>query len=151
EMNKVLKNINGTAYPSTAAPSSGVYLPYTVVGGKPTFTGGGILVEGNASITLKPTGSTGQTYTIVNGSPSVTTTITIDPAGNGGLGTTTVSNGSTNLTINGVPQQFDPSTGADLGYETMLYVDGSITALKGPGQGQGAIQDGTALTITAAN
>ena len=33
----------------------------------------------------------------------------------------------------------------------MLYVDGNITALKGPGEGQGAINDGTALTITATN
>lgn len=155
EMNKVLKNANGTAYPSAAAPASGVYLPYGPgPTGKPTFTGGGILVEGNATITLSPSGKTGQTYTIVNGSPAVTTTITIDPAAanaNGTLGTTTVVSGSTNLTIAGVPQQFDPSSGADLGYETMLYVDGNITALKGPGQGQAAIQDGTALTVTAAN
>src|ERR1051325_4256001 len=34
---------------------------------------------------------------------------------------------------------------------TMLYVDGSITSLSGPGQGQPAISDATALTITAAN
>jgi hypothetical protein len=33
----------------------------------------------------------------------------------------------------------------------MLYVDGSITTLVGPGQGQAAIQNGTALTVTAAN
>jgi len=33
----------------------------------------------------------------------------------------------------------------------MLYVDGNITSLKGPGQGQPALSDDTALTITAAN
>jgi hypothetical protein len=33
----------------------------------------------------------------------------------------------------------------------MLYVDGNITKLAGPGQGKPAINDGTALTITAAN
>jgi Tfp pilus assembly protein PilX len=151
EMNKVLKNINGTSYPSAAAPASGVYLPYSIgPGGKPVFNGGGILVEGNASITLTPTGKTGQTYSIVNG--GVTTNITIDPAANSGAGSTTVSaTGSPTLTITGVPQQFDPSSGADLGYDTMLYVDGSITGLKGPGQGQAAIQDGTALTVTASS
>jgi hypothetical protein len=34
---------------------------------------------------------------------------------------------------------------------TMLYVNGNITALKGPAQGQAAIQDGAAITITAAS
>jgi hypothetical protein len=32
----------------------------------------------------------------------------------------------------------------------MLYVNGNITSLKGPGQGVPAINDGTALTVTAA-
>jgi hypothetical protein len=32
----------------------------------------------------------------------------------------------------------------------MLYVNGNITSLKGPAANQGAIQDGVALTITAA-
>jgi hypothetical protein len=31
----------------------------------------------------------------------------------------------------------------------MLYVDGAITSLSGPGQGLGAIQDGAQITITA--
>jgi hypothetical protein len=147
DMNKVLKNINGTAYPSAGAPASGVYLPYTIgSNGKPVFTGGGILVEGNATVKLTPSGASAQTYTIVNG--GATTTITIDPVANT---TVVASNGSPTLTITGVPNQFDPSTGADLGYDTMLYVDGSITTLVGPGQGQAAIQNGTALTVTAAN
>ncbi len=37
-----------------------------------------------------------------------------------------------------------------MGYDTMLYADGNITSLKGPGEGVPAIQDATALTITAA-
>ncbi len=38
-----------------------------------------------------------------------------------------------------------------MGYDTMLYVQGNITKLTGPGQGKPAINDGTALTITAAD
>ncbi|HEV7675772.1 MAG TPA: PilX N-terminal domain-containing pilus assembly protein [Candidatus Angelobacter sp.] len=148
DMNKVLKKIDKSAYPSGGA-SSGVFLPYTVdSSGKASFTGGGIMVEGNASVTLSPTATgKGQIYTITNGLPSVTTTITIDPVSN----TTVVSSGSTTLNISGVPHQFDPTAGTDLGYDTMLYVDGNITSLSGPGQGKPAIQDGNALTITAAN
>ena len=37
------------------------------------------------------------------------------------------------------------------GNDTMLYVNGNITALSGPGQGSPAINNGVALTITAAN
>ena len=33
----------------------------------------------------------------------------------------------------------------------MLYVDGSINSFSGPGQGQAAIQDTSAMTITAAD
>ncbi len=150
EMNQALKNIKGNAYPSSGAPSSGVFLPYTIgSNGKPVFTGGGILVEGNAGVKLSPSGGSAQVYTITQGSGSstVTTTITIDPVANT---TVVASSGSPTLTITGVPNQFDPSTGADLGYDTMLYVDGNITTLVGPGQGQAAIQNGTALTVTAA-
>ena len=45
----------------------------------------------------------------------------------------------------------DPTAGTDLGYDTMLYVNGQISSLSGPGQGKPAINDGTALTITAAS
>ena len=38
-----------------------------------------------------------------------------------------------------------------MGPDTMLYVNGSITGLSGPGQGQPAIQDGSAVTVTAAS
>ena len=151
EMNQVLKNINKTPYPGTGvAPSSGVYLPFTVNGaGAATFTGGGILVSGDATVTLSPGAGKGQIYTINQG--STTTTITIDPAANGGVGLTTMNSGGTTLNIAGVPHQFDPTAGTDLGYDTMLYVDGNVTALSGPGAGKPAIQDGTALTVTAAN
>ncbi len=50
-----LKNSSGTAYPSSGNPSSGVYVPYTVgSGGVKTFSGGGIYVAGNATVTLSP-------------------------------------------------------------------------------------------------
>jgi len=152
EMNQVLKNVNKTPYPSTGGPpSSGVYLPYTVDGkGNATFTGGGIMIASSpttvTNIVLAPTSSgSGQTYTITQG--STTTTITIDPGSN----TTVMKSGNTTLTVNGVPHQFDPTAGTDLGYDTMLYVDGPINSLSGPGQGKPAIQDGTALTITASS
>jgi hypothetical protein len=129
-----------------------VFLPVTVdpVSGAKSFTGGGILVAGDAQVTLSlPTGgnTTAQIYTIVQG--GVTTTITVDPAA-GSAGTTTISSTLGTQTITGVPVQKDPSTGAVTRDATMLYVDGNITALKGPGAGQPGIQDTTALTITAA-
>ena len=89
--------------------------------------------------------ATGQVYTIKQG--NVTTTITIDNT----LNTTTVVSGGTTLNIVGVPTQLDPSTGAATRDATMLYVDGNITSLSGPGEGVPAIQNNTALTITAAN
>jgi hypothetical protein len=101
-------------------------------------------------VKLQPgSNNTAQVYTIVQG--SVTTTITIDPAA-GSAGTTTmVTSGGTGAgtqVINGVPQQFS-SPGVSQGDATMLYVDGAITSLAGPGQGQAAIQNGTALTVVA--
>ena len=147
-LSNALRDINNVPYKATGTPSPGVFLPYkTDANGKnPVFTGGGIMVQGNASVVLTPSASgKGETYTITSGSG--TTTVTIDPVSN----TTVVSSGGTNLTISGVPQQFDPTTGASMGPDTMLYVNGSITALSGPGQGKPAINDGTALTITAAN
>jgi len=141
---KSLMNVNGTAYPSNGA-STGVYLPYSIQNGVPTFTGGGIYVQGNAGVKLSTSGTSAQVYTITQG--STTTTITVNPATN----TTTVVSGGTSLNITGVPEQIDPATNAVDGPATMLYVDGSITSLSGPRQGLPAIQDGSALTITAAN
>ena len=142
-----LRNASGASFPSTGSmPSTGVYMPYSTSSSTcgsvtpPCMTGGGIFVQGDASsITLSP-GSTSsqQTYVVVQG--STTTTITV----NTGTNTTTI-NGTT---INGVPENFNsiPASPA-----TMLYVNGNIDALSGPGEGQAAIQDGTALTITAAD
>jgi hypothetical protein len=123
-----------------------VYLPYTVdpATGVATLSGGGIYVQGNAGVQLSLSGTTGQTYTITQG--GTTTTITINNA----LNTTTVVSGGTTLNLVGVPTQNDPATGAVTRDATMLYVNGNITSLSGPGQGLPAVQDGTALTITAA-
>jgi Tfp pilus assembly protein PilX len=148
DLHTTLKDGTGAAYPTTGTPSTGVFLPYSVDsnGKNPTFTGGGIMVQGDAGITLTPSGTAGQTYSITQGGN--TTTITIDPSAN----TTVISiNGKAPLTIAGVPQQYDPATGGVMGYDTMLYDNGNITSLSGPGQGKAAINDGTALTITAAN
>lgn len=144
-LNAALKNINKSPYPSTGA-SSGVYLPYTVdSSGKASFAGGGIYVEGSASVKLSTSGATGQVYTITQG--GTVTTITVDS----GINQTTVVSNGTTLTISGVPVQLDPTTGAVTRDATMLYVDGSITSLSGPGEGVPAIQDGSAVTITAAS
>jgi len=163
-----LKDANGVPYPVSGA-TSGVYLPYFMNGSTPTFgsqippstnpctagTGiyvaGGIYVEGNATVTIAPlSGSTtAQVYTIVQG--GTTTTVTINPTTN----QTSIKKGSgSTKVITGVPQNCSPAGSA---YNaTMLYVDGNITSLSGPESGGGsassgpAIQNGTALTITAA-
>ncbi len=164
-MSTVLKNLSGTAYPSGGTTNNGVYLPYTTSGGMNQMTGGGIYVEGNASsVVLTATtpnsgpqkGHNLQVMTIqqTNGGTTTTTTVTIDlaSASNGGQTTTVqqqVGSGTpTSTTIQGLPQNYaatPPTEGA------MLYVDGSINSLSGPGQGQAAIQDASAMTITAAN
>jgi Tfp pilus assembly protein PilX len=155
QMNNVLKDASGTAYPKSSTPSTGVFLPYSYNAstGLNTFTGGGILVQGDAAVTLSPgSTSTAQVYTIVQG--GATTTVTIDNAA-GSAGTTTIktvgaASGNGTQTINGVPEQFSPN-GVFTGNDTMLYVNGNITALTGPGQGSPAINNGVALTVTAAN
>src|ERR1700730_3689105 len=145
DLNSALRAVSKTPYPS-GGTNSGVYLPYTVDSqGKATFTGGGIYVKGDANVTLSTSGSSAEVYTVTQG--GVTTTITIDNTAN----TTVISAGGKTTTIAGVPTQNDPSTGAVTRDATMLYVDGNISSLSGPGQGKPAIQDGTALTITAAN
>ena len=157
QLHASLMNVSQTAYPSGGA-ASGVYLPYSVVNGTPTFNGGGIYIQGNASVTLStsgsctknvstglcnPGGSYAQVYTIKQG--NTTTTITVDLGAN----TTTMVSGNKSVAITGVPEQYDPATGATIGPATMLYDNGAITALSGPGQGSPAVQDGNALTITA--
>src|SRR4029077_14779286 len=120
--------------------------------GQPTFTGGGIYVGGNASVTLStatgPNNSSQQVYKITQGNPGVLTTVVVDAGNNA----TTVTTGGSTLNITGVPKMIDPVTNAvSPNPETMLYVDGSITSLSGPGQGLPAIQDGGGVTVTAAS
>ncbi|HEU4415364.1 MAG TPA: hypothetical protein VFT65_11325 [Candidatus Angelobacter sp.] len=149
DLHNSVRDINGNAYPNAGA-NSGVFLPYTIQNGQPTFSGGGIYVEGNANVVLSTaTGGNSsplQVYTISQGSPAVVTTVTVDPGNN----RTTVNSGGNNLTITGVPSIIDPITNASKP-ATMLYDNGSITSLSGPGQGLPAIQDGAGVTITAAN
>ena len=146
EMNASLKGVNGSAYPMSGA-SSGVFLPYSINPntGQAVFTGGGIYVQGDASVTLSTSGATGQVYTIQQG--GTTTTITVDTASN----TTTMSSGGTTVNISGVPQQIDPTSGVAQRDATLLYVNGNISSLSGPGQGVPAVSDASAVTITAAN
>ena len=147
DLHNAVKDIHGTAYPSGGA-STGVFLPYTIQDGTPTFTGGGIYIEGNSNVVLStatgPSNSPQQIYTITQGSPAVTTTVKVDPGNN----QTTVTSGGNTLNITGVPKIIDPVTNAS-SPATMLYDNGSITSLSGPGQGLPAIQDGSDVTITA--
>src|ERR1051325_7015622 len=144
DLHNALVDVNGNPYPSGGA-STGVFLPIATVNGQKTFTGGGIFVEGNANVVLSPgtgpSNSPTQIYSTAQGSPAVTTTIVIDKGNN----QTTINGGSP---ITGVPHMVDPVTNATTP-DTMLYVDGAINSLSGPGQGLPAIQDGTELTITA--
>lgn len=147
DLHNAVKDIKGNAYPSGGA-STGVFLPYTIQNGKPTFTGGGIYIEGNSNVVLStatgPGGSAQQVYTITQGSPAVTTVVNVDPGNN----LTTVTSGGNTLPITGVPKIIDPVTNAS-SPATMLYDNGNITSLSGPGQGLPAIQDGSDVTITA--
>lgn len=144
DLNNSLRDATTAAYPKSGNTTSGVFLPYTVDNkGNATFTGGGIYVEGNANVTLSTSGAA-QVYTIVQN--GTTSTITINNSTN----TTVFTTGGNTVNISGVPVMKDPATGNILSDSTMLYVDGTINSLTGPGQGVPAINDGTALTITAA-
>jgi Tfp pilus assembly protein PilX len=154
-----------TPFPTTGTVPNGVYLPYTgsLTGGTGVFNGGGILVQGDAAVTLSTTGTGTQVYTIVQGSgtSAVTTTIQMTPAaippssGTLGAGTTVVSTqtGSGAVTtyppISGVPV-VDNSSSQVTGDGTMLYVNGNITSLTGPSSGA-AIQNYSNVTVTAAD
>jgi Tfp pilus assembly protein PilX len=157
-MSAVLKDISGNPYPPGA--TTGVYVPYSCSGSPctNTVTGGGIYVEGNAAVLMSIGNDTSasqnptQSYTITQG--STTTTITTDVGAN----TTTVQSGSTTLTLAGVPTNcstmypLPPTCTSGLAGSapgTMLYVNGTITSLSGPGQGIPAVQDGSQITITA--
>jgi hypothetical protein len=152
---------SGTAWPATGAqPTTGVYLPVststTTCATAPCITGGGIMVQGNAdSVTMTaatgPSGSGShpeQVFTIKQG--SVTTTVTLDLTAQ----TTTITNGTTTSTVNGLPENLNNSPATE-GCE--LYVNGTIgntsgstvTGLSGPSSGA-AIQNGSAVNVTAA-
>ncbi len=139
QMNASLKTLTGAAYPSSGA-SSGVYFNYSCASSPCSMAGGGFYVEGNATIELTPSGASAQVFTIKNN--GITTTITVDPVANT---TKVVSNGTT-LNLTGVPENLVPSPPQAA---TMIYVDGSITSLTGPGEGQAAIQDNAMITLVA--
>lgn len=147
DLHNAVRDINGNSYPNGGA-TSGVFLPYSVQNGTATFNGGGIYIEGNAGVVLStatgPGGSPQQIYTITQG--SVTTVVKVDPGNN----QTIFTSGGNTVTITGVPKMVDPVTNAS-SPATMVYDNGSITSLSGPGQGLPAIQDGSAVTITAAS
>ena len=168
-MNTLLKDVNQNAYPATGS-SGGVYLNYVTnpSTGALTMAGGGLYVQGNASILLTaqtgpaPSNDPQQVISITQG--STTTTMTVDPVAN----TTVVSSGTTTLTLAGVPANCSnfgappnpkatppsfcttvPSLTSGSTPGTMVYVNGTITSMSGPGQGVGAIQDQSAVTISA--
>ncbi len=165
DLNNALKDINGTAYPNTGA-TSGVFLNYQSVNGTLTMTGGGLFVQGNAQITLAAVTGPGpnndplQVFQITQG--GTTTTMTVDPAANGGVGSTVVQQtGSPTITLVGQPANCSnfyaapnphgtppsycttvPSLTSGSTAGTMVYVNGSISSLSGPGQGVGQFKMG---------
>jgi Tfp pilus assembly protein PilX len=147
DLHNAVRDISGNAYPSAGA-SSGVFLPYSVQNGTPTFNGGGIYIEGNAGVVLSTGSGSGgslqQIYTITQG--GTTTVVKVDPGNN----KTFFTSGGNTVTITGIPKMIDPITNAT-SPATMVYDNGTVTSLSGPGQGLPAIQDGSAVTITAAN
>jgi hypothetical protein len=102
---------------------------------------------------VSTSGASAQIYTIGQGATS--TVLTIDPLATppvawncpaGTTGTTTITSGATTTNICSVPMDKVNNNPA-----TMLYVDGAITNLNGPGAGQPGIQDHTRVTICAKN
>ena len=160
QMNSALKQYNGTAYPSAGTTSPGVYMGYsqTTTGGVTTntMTGGGIYVEGDADFVVLTSsnpasgpqnGHALEIYTIKQG--SVTTTITIDQTANTTtLASKTGSGGTTTTAIIGVPENNASGSPTPA---TMLYVNGNISSISGPAQGVAAVQNGAAITVTAAS
>jgi Tfp pilus assembly protein PilX len=153
DLSGALKTVGGASYPSTATgppPSTGVFLNYNTSTNPPTMQGGGLYIQGNASIELSPSGASAQVYTITQGTgPSTTvTTMTVDPVANTTVVTSQVGSAApTTLSLSGVPMD-KASNPPQQG--TMVYVNGAITGMTGPGEGMGAIQNGANVTITAA-
>jgi Tfp pilus assembly protein PilX len=140
---------NTSSQPLTTTTSTGVFMNQgttaTACGTKPTpcIAGGGFYVQGQADLQLIPVSgsSTAQEYIITQNGTS--TTIVVDPAANGGTGSTVITQGTNSLTLNGVPM--DTITAQP---STMVYVEGNVT-IHGPGEGQGAVQDNAMITVTA--
>jgi len=148
-----LLNPSGQSY-STTSGAQGIYFAKGTSAGSATGTcrgtvpppclaGGGFYVEGAADVQLIPSGATAQVYKITQS--GVTTTITIDPAGNSNVGRTQISVGGVVVQdLYGVPTDYVSTPQAS----TMVYVNGTMT-FHGPGEGQGAIQDNAMITLTA--
>ena len=144
QLGAALINYNGSAY--TGSSDTGVFIPANATTG--VLSGGGIYVEGNATVSLSTSGTTAQVYTITQGSsPAVTTTITITPGSTPGSGTTVIKQGSNpSKTYTGVPTQTNPNvTPSTTNDAAILYVDGNVTSLSG------TLQNNTGLTVTAAD
>jgi len=159
-LNSYLKDINGNAYPTSGA-SSGVFIPYCTTNcstypgatgsSQPaanTVLGGGFYIEDSASVTTNVQLSLGtsggnptQTYTITQGTTSTAITLNIN------ANTTTIVSGTKTLTLSGYPKNLNLNNVSTEG--AVLYVDGNIDSLKGPGQGQASIQDYYGTTVTA--
>lgn len=157
----VLTNAHGTSYPATGStPSSGVYMPYTIVGGVKTLNSnaGGIYVQGNAAqvvlstatVTVSGSPHTEQLIQITQG--SVTTTVTLDLTGQ----TTRMTDSSGNDTgfMAGLPENLNNSPATE---GALVYVNGNIsssvssstpTGLSGPSSGA-AIANGSAVTVVS--
>lgn len=159
--NANMRTATNAIWPATGTPpTSGVYMPYVATGavmptGSPLFsgaancpvragtsgciTGGGIYVQGNATLTLQASSTNLQVFTIVNNGQ--TTTVTVDVVG----GTTSFKTGaSPTVVLDGTPSNLNvnPPTEA-----AMVYVNGSITSLAGAGTS--SIQNNSAVTVTA--
>jgi hypothetical protein len=147
-LNSYLKDINGNAYPLNGT-SAGVYLPYSCTGGPCAMNGGGIYVEGSAGIGLTmgtdSNGNLTQTYKITTQDGKVTT-ITTSVNAPASASYTTMTSGTKTVTLPGVPMNNVPTTPQQ---GTMLYVDGTINSLSGPGEGVASIQDHAQITIVA--
>ncbi|HYM07654.1 MAG TPA: hypothetical protein VEU11_13935 [Terriglobales bacterium] len=173
QMSSELQTISGSVYPASGVVPNGVYIPYYTGHGCPSASGcfgsyntststagkaGGFFVQGNASIKLIASTTSGdltQTYQITQS--GVTTTIIVDNVNS----TTTVKQGGTTLSLAGVPAQLDPNSGNPIAETnpsgavvnpTLVYVNGSVTGLSGnwsSGAPVPAIQDNTGVTIAS--